>query len=101
MHYVSEEGERLMFKLIAWELLDRADYNPKDLLRSLSLTDLVTISENIRQLRGEEFLSVQMVKAEMLYRAGQLKDDWTVGKEGLHFTPEPFLYNSKWMGATA
>ena len=106
MNYISEVGEGIMFKLVSWELLGRDDHDPKRLLRALPLPDLVTAVKNTRALRNQgEFLSVNLVKAEMMYRMGHLKDDWSVDRnKGLHYVIDPQFINSlspQWAGATA
>lgn len=103
MQFVSEVGERLMFKLISWELLGREDFDPKALLRALPLADLDILVKNIGP-ENEGFLSTGMVKAEMLYRLGRIRGDWAVSRDGAQYTLEPMKFHSlnlKWVGAEA
>jgi len=107
MHFVSEVAENLMFKLVAWEFLNRDDFDPKTLLRALPLADLKLIVGNMENMpNSREFLSTQMVKVEMLYRLGQLKEDWRIGGEGVLYVLDhqmPFLnsLSPRWVGAEA
>ena len=103
MNYVSEVGEVLMFRLIAWELLGREDFDPKALLRALSLADLDLLMKNIGE-RSDGYLSTQMVKVEMMYRLGRLKEDWRICRDGVQYTLEPMQFHSlspRWVGANA
>jgi len=98
MHFVSEVGEVLMFKLAAWELLGREDYNPRDLLRSLPFADLELISKNITE-ETKYFLSVNMVQVEMMYRTGRLEGDWEPSRDGARYTLSPYQHTQQ--GASA
>jgi len=103
MNYISEVGETLMFRLIAWELLGRKDFDPKVLLRALPLADLDLLTKNIN-IRDEGFLSTQMIKVEMMYRLGRLREDWRVGEDGVQYTLEPLRFHNlspTWVGAEA
>lgn len=83
MREVSTEAEDLLVNLVAWEMLGRDDFDPKMLLRKLSLSDLFTIQTNILGTpETKKFVSVQMVELEVQYRRGKLQCDWSYERNG-------------------
>jgi hypothetical protein len=77
MREVSNEAELLLMQLVAWEMLGQEDVNPKVLLRQVSLADLSAVQRNINaRPETKEFVAVQMVELELLYRRGFLTEDW-------------------------
>jgi hypothetical protein len=83
MKLVSQGAEDVLVQLVAWELLGAEDVDPKRLLRTLPLPDLAIVQANINAQSDEvkQFVSVQMVELEMLYRRGFLSGDWSYKKE--------------------
>ena len=79
MRTVSDGAEDLLAKLVAWELLGRDDFDPKDLLRKVPLPDLILVQTNINDQSDEvkEFVCVRMLEAELLFRSGFLTTDWS------------------------
>jgi hypothetical protein len=82
MREVSGQAEELLARLVAWEMLGAEEQDPKVLLRQLSLSDLSLVQANINDCpETKEFVSVQMVELELLYRRGFLVEDWTYQRE--------------------
>jgi len=83
MPEVSSKAEDILTQLVAWELLGAEGVDPKHLLRSLSLQDLVIIQANINKQtdRMRKFITVQMVEIELLYRHGFILGDWAFKKD--------------------
>lgn len=83
MRKVSELAQKLMAKLVSWEVLG-AKENPKLLLRETPFVDLSIISANVRE-EGQplkNFIAVPMIETELLYRTGLLEEDWTFFQDG-------------------
>lgn len=81
---VSDETQNLFMKLVAWECFGAQEYDPKDLLREVPLSDLRTVSRNIKSQGAEmkNFACVSMVELELLYKTGLLAGDWHYTRRG-------------------
>lgn len=83
MREVSTEAEDGLIQMVAWEMLGRDDFDPKEILRKLSLPDLFIIQTNIMSTpETRKFVSVQMVELEVQYRRGRLRGDWNYERKG-------------------
>lgn len=82
MKEVSAAAEELLMQVVAWEMLGREDFDPKVLLRQVPLADLSVVEANIvEKIDGaKDFITIQMVELEMLYRQGRLIGDWSYSR---------------------
>jgi hypothetical protein len=93
MKQVSERTASVLIQLVAWELLSEGStVDPKALLRSLPIEDIMAIRGNIaEEPRCLELTTAQMVDLEVQYRTGTLAEDWSYERNNqlvrLHYTP--------------
>lgn len=75
------ELDEVVLRLISWELLGDRKVCPKTFLREMSLSVLTDLESRLRS-DWRDFLSPQMVRLEMRYRHGLLREDWTLEEIG-------------------
>lgn len=81
---VSESGEEVLVRLVEWEMFGRDDVEPKLLLKTLSLADLVAVSQNLDKMPDAgHFVTPQMVSMELLLRR-DLIVSWDYVRDGDH-----------------
>ena len=80
MSELNPQVEEVVTKLVAWEVFDRSDFDPKILLRSIPLPDLSILVSNIQSEKSPEECQgavISMIMLEHQYRLGHIVD-WTV-----------------------
>lgn len=95
MACVSEGTGELFEQLLAWELFGRGDFDPKALLRQVPLPDLAVVLSNLGSGPTPKSVSVDLVKAEHLYRTGKLDGDWEIINHRRHVAVKYTLRKEK------